>query len=78
MRRTLPGAAVAVLASVTLLAGCGAEEGGSNVGPAIDDPAVTEGATAEPGAGTDTADDMSTMEDMEDMEDMATEESTDD
>ena len=67
MRRTLSGAAVAVLASVTLLAGCGAEEGGSNVEPAIDDPAVTEEATME-------GDDMSTMEDMEDM---ATEESTD-
>ncbi|MFC3688105.1 hypothetical protein [Aquipuribacter hungaricus] len=52
MRRTLAGAAVAVLASATLLAGCGAEEGGSNVEPAVDDPAVTEGdleeATEEP------------------------------
>ena len=44
MRRTLACTAAAVLVSATFLAGCSPNEnrGGSNVGPDIDDPQVTE------------------------------------
>ncbi len=43
MRRTIPGAAAAVLVSATLLAGCAPlEPGGSTIEPDIDDPGVTQ------------------------------------
>lgn len=56
MRRTISGTAVAVLASVTLLAGCA--DDAETVDPAVEDPALTE----------ETMEDMATMDDMATME----------
>lgn len=57
MRRTISGTAVAVLASVTLLAGCAGDA--ETVDPAVEDPALTEDPLEDPAA---TMDDMATME----------------
>lgn len=54
MRRTISGAAIAVLASATLLAGC-ADDSADTTDPAVDDPAVED--TMEP-----MDDPMATME----------------
>ncbi|MGJ7440442.1 hypothetical protein [Aquipuribacter sp. MA13-6] len=57
MRRTISGAAIAVLASATLLAGCADDS--ADTDPAVDDPAVED--TMEP-MDDATMDDMATME----------------
>lgn len=58
MRRTISGAAVAVLASATLLAGCADDSADDTV---VEDPAATE-------APMDDATDVPTMDDMATME----------